>query len=60
MLRRTAVRTLTVERTFRYQACDSEKCYLPRSVPLKWIFKIDKLDSQRGPAELQRKPKQAP
>jgi hypothetical protein len=51
--------SLTVDGTFRYQACDSRACYNPRSIPLKWIFHIDKLDSQRGPAELQRKSPQA-
>ena len=50
-----ADRNLKVEGTFRYQACDASKCYLPREIPLQWIFRIDKLDSQRGPVELQRK-----
>lgn len=49
--------TLAVEESFRYQACDAKECYPPRSVPLKWVFQVDKLDSQRAPAELQRKPK---
>ena len=52
--------TLTVEGAFRYQACDSRACYNPRSIPLKWIFHINKLDPQRGPVELQRKTKQGP
>jgi len=48
-------RNLAVEGTFRYQACDEKECYPPRSIPLKWTFRIDKLDSQRAPVEMQRK-----
>ena len=48
-------RTLAVEGAFRYQACDAKECYPPRSVPHKWSFHMDKLDSQLAPAELQRK-----
>jgi len=47
--------TLTVEGTFRYQACDDKECYPPRSIPLQWTFHIDPLDRQRSPAELQHK-----
>ncbi len=46
---------LAVEGAFKYQACDARECYPPKSIPLKWGFRIEKLDSQRGPAELQRK-----
>jgi hypothetical protein len=46
-------RSLAVEGSFRYQACDDKECYPPVSVPLKWTFRIDRLDSQRAPAELQ-------
>ncbi len=48
-------RTLTVEGSFRYQACDEMQCFPPRTVPLKWTFKIDRLDSQRAPVELRRR-----
>ena len=48
-------RNLTVEGTFRYQACDAKECYPPKSIPLKWTFHIDPLDSQRAPAALQHK-----
>jgi hypothetical protein len=48
---------MAVDGTFRYQACDARECYPPQKIPLKWIFQIDKLDSQRAPADLQRKPK---
>jgi hypothetical protein len=48
-------RELTVAGSFRYQACDDRMCYQPRNIPLKWVFRIDTLDSQRAPTELQRK-----
>jgi hypothetical protein len=48
-------RMLTVEGSFRYQACDEKECFPPRSIPLMWTFKIDQLDSQRAPEQLQRK-----
>jgi hypothetical protein len=48
-------RNLAVEGAFRYQACDEKECYPPRSIPLKWTFRVDKLDSQRAPVEMQRK-----
>jgi Disulphide bond corrector protein DsbC len=49
-----ADRSLAVEGAFRYQACDEKECYPPQSIPLKWNFRIDKLDSQRAPVDLQR------
>ncbi|HEY1336635.1 MAG TPA: redoxin domain-containing protein, partial [Bryobacteraceae bacterium] len=48
-------RMLTVEGEFRYQACDAKVCYTPRTVPLKWTFRIGQLDRQRVPDALQRK-----
>jgi hypothetical protein len=45
---------LTVEGSLRYQACDAKVCYLPQTVPLKWIFHYEALDRQRAPAEMQR------
>ena len=50
-----ADRTLTVEGSFRYQACDDKECFLPKTIPLKWTFKIGQLDTQRVPEDLQRK-----
>lgn len=46
---------VTVDGAFKYQACDDRMCYTPRSIPLKWTFRIGQLDSQRVPEELQRK-----
>jgi peroxiredoxin len=50
-----ADRTLSVQGSFRYQACDDKECYLPKTIPLNWTFKIGQLDRQRVPDELQRK-----
>jgi peroxiredoxin len=50
-----ADRTLTLEGTFRYQACDDKICYTPKDIPLKWTFPVGKLDLERVPVELQRK-----
>ncbi len=47
-------RTLTVAGSFRYQACDDRMCYAPRTLPLKWIFHIERLDAQRSPEDLRR------
>jgi hypothetical protein len=47
---------LIVKGSFRYQACDDRKCYIPEDVPLEWRFKYQGLDRQRAPLELQRKP----
>jgi hypothetical protein len=46
---------LKVQGTLRYQACDDRMCYVPANVPLQWIFKVEPLDRERVPAELQRK-----
>lgn len=46
--------TLAVEGNFRYQACDDRVCYLPQTIPLKWILKYEPLDRERAPAEMRR------
>ncbi len=48
-------RTISVEGSFRYQACDDKECYLPKTIPLHWTFKVGQLDTQRVPDGLQRK-----
>jgi DsbC/DsbD-like thiol-disulfide interchange protein len=48
-------RTLTVEGTFRYQACDAKECFPPQKIPVKWSFHVNPLDGQRAPADLRRK-----
>jgi AhpC/TSA family/Disulphide bond corrector protein DsbC len=47
---------LVVKGSFRYQACDDRKCYLPQDVPVEWRFKYDGLDRQRAPAKFQHRP----
>jgi len=46
---------LTVEGTFRYQACDDVKCFLPTTVPVKWTFKVEPHDLERAPAAIRHK-----
>ena len=52
----TATGEVIVKGSFRYQACDDRKCYVPEAVPLLWRFKYEGLDRQRAPSEFQRKP----
>lgn len=52
----SADRTLTVEGTFHFQACDDKKCYVPESIPLKWTFRLGSMDTQRVPAEMRVRP----
>jgi hypothetical protein len=47
---------LVVKGSFRYQACDDRKCYIPQDVQLEWHFQYQGLDRQRVPLEFQRKP----
>jgi hypothetical protein len=50
-----AGKEMTLEGTFRYQACDDKICYLPVSIPLKWNFRVGALDMQRVPEALRRR-----
>lgn len=43
---------LTVEGTFRYQACDEKQCFPPETVPLKWTLTVEPHDRERVPKEL--------
>jgi len=52
----TSAGELILKGSFRYQACDDRKCYLPQDLPLEWRFQYQGLDRERAPAELQRKP----
>jgi hypothetical protein len=40
-------RMLTVEGSFAYQACDDKLCYFPKTIPLKWTFKIGQPDTPK-------------
>ena len=46
---------LTIEGTFRYQACDDVKCFLPTTIPVKWTFKVEPHDLERAPASIRHK-----
>jgi cytochrome c biogenesis DsbD-like protein len=46
---------LTIEGSFRYQACDSRECFIPETVPLKWVLQVEPLDRERPPADIQHK-----
>lgn len=46
---------VTIESTFKYQACDDKVCYPPVTMPLKWEFTFEPHDSTRVPVELRRK-----
>ena len=46
---------LVVVGSLRYQVCDDRECYVPATLPLKWVLQFEALDRQRVPAELQRK-----
>jgi peroxiredoxin len=41
---------LKIKGRLRYQACDDKICYLPRTIPLEWTFKIDDGTQVRGRA----------
>jgi len=47
-------RRLVITGSFSYQACDDKVCYIPKSLPLKWVIKIAERDVQRVPESLQR------
>jgi hypothetical protein len=46
---------LIIEGTFRYQACDDRECFIPETVPLKWMLHVEAPDRQRAPSEIQHK-----
>jgi len=48
-------KTLTIQGKLEYQACDSETCFLPTSVPIQWHFRALPLDRQRAPENIQHK-----
>jgi hypothetical protein len=48
-------KTFTIQGKLEYQACDSETCFLPTSVPIQWRFRALPLDRRRAPEEIQHK-----
>ena len=51
----TRARTITLKGTLFYQACDSEKCYLPQKSDLSWDVRVIPLDRERVPEAIQHK-----
>ncbi|SPE29156.1 putative Peroxiredoxin [Candidatus Sulfopaludibacter sp. SbA6] len=49
-------RSLTIEGELRYQACDDRECFVPETVPLKWMVHVLPFDRTRVPESLRRKP----
>ncbi len=45
---------VVIEGSFRYQACDDEKCFFPLSIPLKWTLQLEPHDRVRVPEEMRR------
>jgi DsbC/DsbD-like thiol-disulfide interchange protein len=44
--------SMTIEGTFRYQACDDAICYLPKTVPVSWTITLR--DVEKQPNDLNR------
>lgn len=40
---------LTIEGTFRYQACDNRMCYLPETLPMTWTLAVEQRGSRPSP-----------
>ncbi len=51
----TQGKTVTVKGTLLYQACDSEKCYLPQKSDVSWDVRVIPLDRERAPEAIQHK-----
>ena len=47
--------SLTIEGSFRYQACDDTKCYVPETVPVTWSLKVEAHDRERAPSDIRHK-----
>jgi len=50
-----SARTVSIAGQMQYQACDATICYPPASVPVKWELKVEPLDLQRSPKNIQHK-----
>lgn len=45
----------TITGKLDYQACDTTKCYMPTSVPVRWQLQVFPLDRTRAPVEIRHK-----
>ena len=48
-------KTITLAGKLEYQACDSQICFLPNSIPVHWQLQVLPLDRQRTPENIQHK-----
>jgi hypothetical protein len=48
-------KTFTISGKLEYQACDTTKCYVPTSVPVKWQLQVFPLDRTRAPENIRHK-----
>ncbi|MBI2817979.1 MAG: redoxin domain-containing protein [Acidobacteria bacterium] len=48
-------REVKITGKLRYQACDDKECYLPQTIPLEWMMKVEPLDRERVPEPIQHK-----
>ncbi len=46
--------SLSLTGSFKYQACDAIKCYLPTTIPLEWSFELKEHDLERVPEAIRR------
>jgi hypothetical protein len=44
-----AVKTMIINASLQYQACDDRVCFIPQTVPLSWTIEIRPLDRERVP-----------
>ena len=51
----TQPKTITLTGTLFYQACDSEKCYMPQKSAVSWPVQVMPLDRVRAPEAIQHK-----
>ncbi len=51
----TQAKTITLKGTLFYQACGSEKCYLPQKSDVSWEVRVIPLDRDRAPEAIQHK-----
>ena len=48
-------RIIPITGKLEYQACDKTICYVPASVPVKWLIQVFPLDRMRAPVEIRHK-----
>jgi Disulphide bond corrector protein DsbC len=51
----TQARTITLKGILFYQACDTEKCYLPQKSDVSWDVRVIPLDRERAPEAIRHK-----